>query len=247
MSCDAKFPPETLDKLTSLTGLDAEQLDNIMKLFSKSENDDLDWTLRERFGYCECLDYDAGKRGFTISTFGATTGGTEDGDADRLFAKFGTTKEALGYPDHDTFVASINALGGDLKWQAAVWDWFIDEYLQPVVEKLKQRDSNPSPLMLAAVLDTAFNQGLGDDQGLEWVWQQTLKKDVAADADDDTFLRAFLMVRATVAGDQKYCFNSCEHNGKHRCHQFLTLLDKGCSQLKECDQAVEEATSWEMK
>jgi len=79
------FPGSTLSFMDGKTGLDGEQIDNIMKLVNKAEQDNLDWAAS--YGYCQNI---GDGRGVTMTIFGATTGGWNDDwpDGPGLFSIF---------------------------------------------------------------------------------------------------------------------------------------------------------------
>ncbi len=243
LSTDTKFPPGIVEALAKVTGMDSEQWDNALDLFAKAEQDqEKGWTQNPNsfYGSCELLDYDKSKRGFTIGAFGATTGGTESGDAERLFKEAGIDPaKDLGYPDKKKFIANVNKLGDNPAWQAASWRWFIKEYVEPTMAALKTRGFT-SALTVAAVTDCSFNQGNDMDQGTAWVLKQ-----VGNAKDEETFLHAFLDARDKVVDVSKYDFNS-KGNGKQRVQMYRRLLDQGHLNLKDCKGEVRDATKWTM-
>jgi chitosanase len=238
----SQFPKGIPELLERETGFDAEQWNNVMKLVSKPEQDDIEWNKPKYMGYCQMLKgFDDKKRGFTISFFGATTGGTEAGDADRaIFKPFGKTKESLGYPDEKKFVKSINDLGDDDAWCAACWKGFVDEYVKPSM-KIMRAHKFKNAITLGFLVDSSLNQGNDLDHGTAWLVKQV------GDVDDEkTFLKKIMDVRDTVVEDPKYDFNM-KPNGKARVNQWRKLFASGEIDLKKCDEKIEKFTSWKMK
>lgn len=244
LATDAKFPPGIAEALAKATGMDAEQWDNALDLFAKAEQDEKKGWTRDPgrfYGSCERLTYDEGKRGFTIGAFGATTGGTEAGDAERLFKEAGIDpRKDLGYPDRDKFIANVEKLGQNPDWQASMWRWFIAEYVAPTMAALKKRGFT-SALTVAAVTDCSFNQGNDMDHGTAWVLKQ-----VGAAKSEEAFLHAFLDARDRVVDNKKDDFND-SGNGKRRVQMYRRLLEQGHLNLKDCKEDVRAATKWKME
>ncbi len=237
---DDQFPQGIAQMLHDKTGLDSEQWDNITDLIAKSEQDqEKGWNSNPAkfYGSCERLEYDKDKRGWTISAFGATTGGSISGDAGRLFTEAGTSAKELGVNNKDRFKENVAKLGRDPAWQKAVWTWFHKEYIAPSVSHL-QSLGYTSALTIAAVTDCALNQGFSGTKDTA----EALMNRIKNPRSEAEFLRKFLDERAKVVDTNDYNANG---NGKRRVDMYRKLLDGGQMDLRDKDK-VRKAMSWRM-
>lgn len=256
---DKNFSPATLQFLRANTGLDGEQWDNIMKLVNKPEQDSLDWT--KYYGYCEDIGDD---RGYTISIFGATTGGSNDKhpDGPALFKEFDAASGAsnpsvegglsrigvrgsmngsiLKIKDSEkVFCGKIKGLQNNDAWREAIWQTFYKVYIKYSVQQARQRGFN-SALTIGSFVDTALNQGATGDSGtLEGVLSRSGKS-----TDEKTFMKKFYAQRTLIVDTNEY---NQPPNGKNRVKQWSQLLDMGKTDLKNADAAIVKVTNWKMK
>ncbi|WP_245983056.1 chitosanase [Trinickia fusca] len=255
---DSNFSPATLKFLTSHTGLDGEQWDNIMKLINKPEQDSLDWT--KYYGYCENIHDD---RGYTIGIFGATTGGPNDDgpDGPALFKEYDAVSGAsnpsvegglsrigvhgrmsgsiLKISDSaKVFCGKINGLQSDASWREAMWRTFYDVYISYSVQQAQQRGFD-SALTIGSFVDTALNQGAtGDSGSLEGLLSRS-----GDSSDEKTFMTTFYAQRTKIVDTHDY---NQPPNGKHRVKEWSTLMNEGITDLKNCDAEIVKVTDWTM-
>ncbi|CDG82439.1 chitosanase [Janthinobacterium agaricidamnosum] len=255
---DANFPAATLQFLKEKTGLDGEQWDNIMRVVNKPEQDSPDWN--KFYGYCEDIKDD---RGYTIGIFGATTGGSNDGNPDgpALFTAFDAANGAavpsvagglqragvngvmngkiLKITDTaKVFCKQIKGLQNNPAWQDAMWKTFYSVYIDYTIQQATQRGYT-SALTIGSFLDTALNQGAdGGENTLEGLLSRTSGTDEAA------FLTDFYAKRTLVVDTHQ--FNQAP-NGAHRVKQWSDLKNLGLFTLKDADAAVAKVTKWTLK
>jgi len=255
----ANFDPATLAMLTANTGLNAEQWNNIMKLVSKPEQDDLEWV--KYYGYCENIN---DGRGYTIGIFGATTGGSNDTgpDGPALFKEYdkvcgasspstagGLARIGIqGYMSGSilniteskaAFTAHIKGMENVANWRTAMWNTFYSVYIGYCVDQMQARGFTTA-LTLGSFVDCALNQGAeGDSGSLEGMLSQT-----GNISDEAAFMTQFYKVRTKVVDTNDY---NQAPNGANRVKQWSTLLSQGETDLLNCDAQILSATNWVMQ
>ncbi|WP_068617330.1 chitosanase [Paenibacillus tuaregi] len=254
---DSKFPPVVLDMLKSKTGLDSEQWDNIMKLVNKPEQDNLNWT--KYYGYCEDIGDD---RGYTMTIYGATTGGPNDpgGDAPELFEQYdaekgasnpsvtgafkrlgikGTYKNGVINITDGSFCKKINKLQNDEDWKVATWKTFYNIYIKYSVDQARKRGFN-SALTIGSFVDAALNHGAtGGSNTLQGLLSKS-----GSSSDEKTFMTKFYKERTKIVDTNDY---NQPPNGKNRVKQYSNLMNMGETDLKNADSAIAQVTDWEMQ
>ena len=185
------FPPGVAEKLFRATSLDAAQLDAVLGMIQGPEQATTKWWLdadgRSVYGYAEDI---GDGRGVTIGLYGATTGQGYD-DATRLFAAYGRPDVPRMKPKD--IVNAVRGFAADPKWQAAVWDSYIAEYIAPTKAMLPAQYK--SALTFGAVLDASMNAGLDDDSGRSWGSRHLVREAAASTHAEAAFLAEFLRLR----------------------------------------------------
>ena len=253
-----------LEKTTGIGDRDAWV--NIFFLLSKSEHDNQrpENTFETSKGtsvffFAKRLPYDGEQRGVTVGFAGWTTandGNDKHGD----FSKLGIRYKKLGGVDlrklskgltkdkdkADDFCKKIQSLHGeyaDLFVQAQFEDLcHTNGYIYEAVHGLKKAGiENPSPLALAAVIDTLINQGIGG----KWCpvkWLEAFHAE-HKNAPERKILREFLKWKKVAATKNEH--NDPPSNGEKRSQMFIDLLDDDGYDLPTA--LCEKVVTWTMK
>ena len=198
------FPAGTLNQLIALTGLDAQQLTNILGMINGPEQSKSEWwlTAKDEIIYRYAEDIGDG-RGVTIGLYGATTGeGYED--ANVIWENYGHPE--YGQLSPDELIEQVQAISDDLQWWKAQWDAYISTYWEPTLALLKPQGYK-SALTIGALMDTAMNAGLDDDDPRHWGVKHLVKQAIANHPTESDFLGKFLELRLKYptrdSGDMK--------------------------------------------
>ena len=186
------FPSGTLNQLIALTGLDAQQIINILGMINGPEQSQSDWwlTAEDNIIYSYAEDIGDG-RGVTLGLYGATTG--EDfRDADVIWKNYG--HEEYGQLPQQELIDQVHAIANDPQWWKAQWDAYISTYWQPTLALIKPQGYE-SALTIGALMDTAMNAGLDDDDSRHWGVNHLVKQAIANPATEADFLGKFLELR----------------------------------------------------
>jgi len=254
---------EHLEKCSGISDLDTWTA--IFFLLSKSEHNNMKWDDtftgedgKSVFFYAKRLPYDGEQRGVTTGIAGWTT--ANDGkDTYGDFHKLAVRYKRMGGVDlrklakgltKDTdkagrFCEKIKGLHGDMAdlWVETQLKHLArpDGYIFESCQALKDAGiPHPSPLTVAAVVDTAINQGFGG----KWCPKAWLKEHAVTTSDDELkLLREFLAWKRVAATKNHH--NSPPSNGEERADMFLKLLDAGglCLKRNHCESVV----TWKMK
>jgi chitosanase len=198
------FPSGTLNQLNSLTGLDAQQITNILGMINGPEQSKSEWWLTEDdgiiYGYAENID---DGRGVTIGLYGATTGQGYS-DADVIWENYGH-KEYGKLPQKE-LIEKVHQIANDPKWWKAQWDAYISTYWIPTI-KLLQSKGYTRALTIGAAMDTAMNAGMDDDNSQHWGVNHLFKEASADTRNQQDFLNKYLELRLKFptrdSGDMK--------------------------------------------
>ena len=254
---------EHLEKCSGISDIDTWTA--IFFLLSKSEHNNMKWADtftgedgKSVFFYAKRLPYDGDQRGVTTGIAGWTTandGKDSYGDFHKLAERYERMdgvdlRELAKGLTTDTekanrFCEKIHTLHGDM---AELWvevqlkhlarpDGYIFETCQALNEA---GIPHPTPLTVAAVVDTAINQGFGG----KWCPKTWLKENSISTSDDELkLLREFLKWKRISATKNHH--NSPPSNGEERADMFLKLLDSGglCLKRSHCESVV----TWKMK
>ena len=254
---------EHLEKCSGISDIDTWTA--IFFLLSKSEHNNMKWDDtftgedgKSVFFYAKRLPYDGEQRGVTTGLAGWTT--ANDGkDAYGDFHKLAVRYKRMGGIDlrklakgltKDTdkasrFCEKIKGLRGDMAdlWVETQLKHLArpDGYIFESCQALKDAGvPHPLPLTVAAVVDTAINQGFGG----KWCPRTWLKEHAVTTSDDELkLLREFLKWKRISATKNNH--NSPPSNGEKRADMFLKLLDSGmmCLKRTHCESVV----TWKMK
>ena len=183
------FPAGVAEKLFKVTALDATQLDAVLGMIQGPEQARTEWWLDAGggsvYGYAEDI---GDGRGVTIGLYGATTGRGYD-DATRLFAAYGRPDVPDMKPRD--IVKAVRGFAADPKWQTAMWDSYIAEYIAPTKAMLPYA----SALTFGAVLDASMNAGLDDDSSRSWGSRHLVREAAAATRSEAAFVAELLRLR----------------------------------------------------
>ncbi|NJM68320.1 MAG: chitosanase [Acaryochloris sp. RU_4_1] len=198
------FPAGTLNQLITLTGLDAQQITNILGMINGPEQAKSEWwlTAEDEIIYSYAEDIGDG-RGVTIGLYGATTG--EDyRDADVVWQNYGHPE--YGQLPQQKLIKQVQAIANDPKWWKSQWDAYISTYWAPTLGLLKPQGFR-SALTIGALMDTAMNAGLNDDDSRHWGVKHLVKQAIANQPTEANFLGKFLELRLKYltrdSGDMK--------------------------------------------
>jgi chitosanase len=198
------FPSGTLTQLIALTGLDAQQITNILGMINGPEQAKSEWWLTAEdeiiYSYAENID---DGRGVTIGIYGATTG---EGfrDADVIWKNYG--HEEYGQLPEPDIIHKVHAIAEDPQWWKAQWDAYLSTYWEPTLTLL-QPHGYRSALTIGALMDTAMNAGLDDDDARHWGVKHLVKQAIANNPTELDFLDKFMQLRLKYptknSGDMK--------------------------------------------
>ncbi|MDB9436893.1 chitosanase [Dolichospermum lemmermannii CS-548] len=186
------FPSGTLSQLETLTGLDAEQITNILGMINGPEQANCKWwlTKNNKIIYSYAEDIRDG-RGVTIGLYGATTG-QGFRDADVIWNNYGHP-EYGGLPQEE-IIQKVEEIANDCRWWNAQWDAYISTYWNPTIDWLQSRDYMKA-LSIGALMDTAMNAGIGDDSPNNWGVEHLFQEAIANTENEQGFLGRFLELR----------------------------------------------------
>jgi chitosanase len=193
------FPSGTLNQLKTLTGLDAEQITNILGMINGPEQGTSKWWQTEDpdiiiYGYAERLD---DGRGVTIGIYGATTD-KDYNDAKVIWENYGHNYGNLDDDDDkdkiNKIIEKVHEIANDKKWWKAQWDAYISTYWEPTMELIEPKGYTQA-LTIGALMDTAMNAGMDDDNSESWGVKHLVKKASAETEDEQDFLGKFLELR----------------------------------------------------
>jgi chitosanase len=197
------FPPGTLNQLNTLTGLDAQQIANILGMINGPEQSNSKWwqTADNKIIYGYAEDIDDG-RGVTIGIYGATTGKNYN-DADIIWENYGQDYSNL---PTDEIIEKVNEIANDPKWWKAQWDAYISTYWQPTLKLLKSKNYSKA-LTIGVLIDTAMNAGMEDDNSKHWGVNHLFEEASSDTNDEQDFLNKFIDLRLQYptknSGDMK--------------------------------------------
>ena len=242
---------------------DVDKITGMFFLLSKSEQDNERWEDTFRcaadgnsvFFFAKRLDYDGEDRGCTVGIAGWTTangGNDKHGDFIKLAARFkrmgglDLRQESKGLTEKSNKVKKFERLIQGLHGEYA--ERFVraqfKELCSPkgyIYEAHKALCDagieNPSPLAIAAVMDTVINQGIGGKYcPIDWIRDHPTE-------DEKVLLDGFLDWKRVAATKNHH--NSPPSNGRERADMFKKLLRAGQQDLSRA--ACEEAVQWKMK
>ena len=186
------FPSGTLDQLSALTGLDAQQITNILGMINGPEQAKSEWWLTADdkiiYGYAENI---GDGRGVTIGIYGATTGKGYT-DADVIWENYG--HKEYGKLSEKKLIEKVHEIANDPKWWKAQWDAYISTYWEPTLKLLKSKGYMKA-LTIGAVMDTAMNAGMGDDDSQHWGVEHLFEEAIANTQSEQDFLGKFMELR----------------------------------------------------
>jgi hypothetical protein len=257
------FTNDNVKVLKKSTGIDCiDTLTAIFFLLSKSEHDNEKWEKtflgedgKSVFFYAKRLPYDGEQRGCTVGLAGWTTangGKDKNGDFHDLAVRYkrmggidlrklckGLTKNKDKAKEFCDKIRNLHGEHADLFVTAQFKQLCRPGgYIHDSVEAIEDAGiKKPSALLIAAVVDTAINQGFGG----KWCPRAWLKEH--ADDDEKKLLKAFLKWKRVAATKNHH--NDPPSNGEERSDMFKNLLDAGALDLDraECEKAVK----WRMR
>lgn len=199
------FPSGTLEQLNQLTSLNAQQITNILGTINIPEQNKSEWWLTANneiiYGYAENI---GDGRSITIGIYGATTGEGYN-DANVIWKNYG--HEEYGNLSQEEIIAKVREIANDPNWWKAQWDAYISTYWEPTM-KLIQQKGYRTALTIGALMDTAMNAGIGDDDpSYHWGVEHLIKEAMAQTQNESDFLGKFLELRLQYptknSGDMK--------------------------------------------
>jgi hypothetical protein len=156
------------DQVMQTLGMDVEQVTAALNLINGPEQSQSRWWERTNkqnvYSYCENI---RDKRGVTMGLTGFVT--AYDGPQEIIrnaggpsFAKgrYGTDS----YPDEGALCNWVRDNANNKRFHDAQWDYYLRQYITPMmsaVNKYVPDNVKREPLVLAAILDSTINQGLG--------------------------------------------------------------------------------------
>ena len=185
------FPPGTLNQLNTLTGLDVQQLTNMLGMINGPEQANSKWwqTVDEEIIYGYAEDIDDG-RGVTIGIYGATTG-KDYNDADIIWKNYGQDYSNLPV---DEIIEKVHAIANDQKWWKAQWDAYISTYWEPTLKLLKSKNYMKA-LTIGVLIDTAMNAGMEDDNSENWGVEHLFTEASDDTNNEEDFVDRFMELR----------------------------------------------------
>ena len=185
------------EKVMKTLGLDVEQTTAALNIINATEQSQSRWWERTNkksvYGYCENIQ---DERGVTVGLTGFVTA---FGAAQEIIQKAGGPKFAPGrkdtnnYPDERALCKWVQDNENNPKFQEAQWDVYLDKFIKPMMDAMRKyvpENIRKEPLIIAAVLDSTINQGLG---GCSRCTDTFLKK--AQGNDRANWLNSFLNIR----------------------------------------------------
>lgn len=251
--------------LTKCTGI--KSIDTITAIFfllSKPEHNNQSWDKtfissdgKSVFFYAERLKYDGPQRGVTVGLAGFTTANSGKdawGDFHPLATRYkrmggvDLTRLARGLTTNTKKASEFCRKIHRLKGKDA--DLFVRAqlkclcrpggYIYEAMDALKNAGiPSPTPVTIAAVVDTMINQGIGG----KWCPKKWLEQNPATSPKrESALLRDFLRWKRVSATKNHH--NSPPSNGEKRSDMFLELLDMGSTDLDRA--ACERVVTWKM-
>lgn len=156
------------DQVMRTLGMDVDQVSAALNLINGPEQSQSRWWERLNkqnvYGYCENI---RDKRGVTMGLTGFVTAynGPQEiiknaGGPSFANGRYGTDS----YPDERAMCDWVKANQNNKRFQEAQWDYYLKMYIKPMmaaVNKYVPDNVKREPLILAALLDSTINQGLG--------------------------------------------------------------------------------------
>src|ERR687886_636254 len=86
-----------------------------------------------------------------------------------------SSTQAQAVPGHKEYgnlpqeelIEKVHEIANDPKWWKAQWNAYISTYWEPALKLLKSKGYTKA-LTIGAVMDTAMNAGMGDDDSQHW-------------------------------------------------------------------------------
>lgn len=257
------FTEKHLEILKECTGTDCvDSLTAIFFLLSKSEHDNEKWDDtfiadggESVFFYAKRLPYDGEQRGVTVGLAGWTTandGKDKNGDFPSLAILYkrlggvdlrkackGLTKDKEKAKDFCDKIKHLHGKYAELFVTAQLKHLCSPGgYIHDSVQAIKDAGlDHPSPLTIAAVVDTAINQGFGG----KWCPKKWLKEH--GSGDEKKLLRDFLAWKRVAATKNEH--NDPPKNGESRSDMFSNLLEENDMSLPR--GACEKYVKWKMR
>ena len=156
------------DQVMQTLGMDVDQVSAALNLINGPEQSQSRWWERLNkqnvYSYCENI---RDKRGVTMGLTGFVTAynGPQEiirnaGGPSFANGRYGTDS----YPDERAMCNWVRDNANNKRFQEAQWDYYIRQYIKPMmtaVNKYVPDNVKREPLVLAAILDSTINQGLG--------------------------------------------------------------------------------------
>jgi hypothetical protein len=156
------------DQVMRTLGMDVEQVTAALNIVNGSEQSQSRWWERTNkedvYSYCENI---RDKRGVTMGLTGFVTAYNGPQDIIRNAGGPSFSKGRYGtdsYPDERAMCNWVKANANNSRFREAQWDYYIQQYIKPMmsaVNKYVPDNIKREPLILAAILDSTINQGLG--------------------------------------------------------------------------------------
>ena len=221
-----EFPAGTLQGLQTLTGLDPEQIFNVLAMIQGPEQARWEWCRDNSgasiYGYAEAI---GDGRGVTVGLYGATTGQGYD-DAKTLWKLYGHPELAtLGEED---LIQKVKSIANEPAWRKAMWDAYIATYWKPSADLLRSYGFKKA-LTLGAVLDASMNAGMEDDDSKHWGSAHLVQAahDISGN-NEAAFMEAFLALRSQYPTDRS-------GNMRRRIEAWRNLLRNGQWDMRGID------------
>ena len=156
------------DQVMKTLGLDVEQVTAALNIVNGSEQSQSRWWERTNkedvYSYCENI---RDKRGVTMGLTGFVTAynGPQEIIRNAGGPSFANGRYGMdSYPDERALCNWVKANAGNQRFRDAQWDYYLRQYIKPMmsaVNKYVPDNVKREPLVLAAILDSTINQGLG--------------------------------------------------------------------------------------
>lgn len=193
----ANNPHNIPDSVMRTLGMDVDQVTTALNLINGPEQSQSRWWERTNkksvYSYCENI---RDKRGVTMGLTGFVTAfnGPQEiirnaGGPSFAKGKYGTDS----YPDQRALCNWVAANANNKRFHEAQWNYYVKQYISPMMSAVKKHvpaNVRKEPLILAAILDSTINQGLG---GCSRCTDTFMKK--ARGNDRGNWLNSFLNIR----------------------------------------------------